>query len=75
MCAYALSLSRIRTIYFGAYDEKSGGIENGPCIYKHRSAHHKPNFYGGIAANEAAKIIQEFFANKRLNKKLREGSI
>ena len=69
MCAYAISLAKIRRLYFGAYDEKSGGVENGPCIYTHRAAHHKPDCYGGIAADEAGKIMNEFFHCRRTNKK------
>ena len=33
MCAAAISLARFRRLYFGAYDEKKGAIENGPRIY------------------------------------------
>ena len=33
MCAAAISEARIAKIYFGAYDEKKGAIENGPRIY------------------------------------------
>ena len=29
MCAQAISLARIRRLYFGAYDPKGGGIEHG----------------------------------------------
>src|ERR1700736_2592791 len=33
MCAAAISLARIRRLYFGAYDAKSGGVEHGPRIF------------------------------------------
>ena len=32
MCAAAISFARIRRLYFGAYDRKGGGVENGPRI-------------------------------------------
>jgi len=48
MCAAAISFARIRRLYFGAYDEKGGGVENGPRIFSSSSCHHKPEIYGGI---------------------------
>ena len=65
MCAHAISLARIRRLYFGAYDEKSGGIENGAHIYHSKSTHHKPEYYGGVRSNEASALMKDFFSNKR----------
>jgi len=39
MCASAISLARIRRIYFGAYDPKGGGIEHGSKIFSHATCH------------------------------------
>jgi len=65
MCATAISYARIRRVYFGAYDEKSGGIEHGAKIFDHSTCHHKPEVYGGIAESECAQILTDFFKNKR----------
>lgn len=65
MCAQAISLARIRRLYFGAYDEKGGGVENGARIFSHSTCHHKPEIYGGIAEAECAKLLKDFFADKR----------
>lgn len=65
MCAQAISLARIKRLYFGAYDPKGGGIEHGPKIYTHSSAFHKPEVYGGIKEQECAHLLQNFFKNKR----------
>ncbi|MBL0318665.1 MAG: nucleoside deaminase [Alphaproteobacteria bacterium] len=67
MCAYAISLARIRRLYFAAYDPKGGGVEHGPCIFHSTSCHHKPEIYGGIAEREAQWLLKEFFQLKRSN--------
>ena len=33
MCAGAISFARIRRLYFGAADEKGGGVEHGPRFF------------------------------------------
>ena len=65
MCATALSHARIRRIYFGAYDPKSGGIDHGPRIYTHNTIHHKPETFGGIMEQECGDILTQFFEAKR----------
>jgi tRNA(adenine34) deaminase len=65
MCASVISLARIRRVYYGAEDKKSGGIDNGPQIYKQKSCHHKPEIYGDIDSKECSKILKDFFAKKR----------
>jgi tRNA(Arg) A34 adenosine deaminase TadA len=65
MCAAALSFARIRRVYFGAYDPKSGGVEHGPKIFSHPTCHHKPEVYGGIEEQECSEVLKEFFKDKR----------
>ena len=65
MCAATISLLRFRRLYFGAYDVKSGGVENGARIFNQPSCHHVPEIYGGIAESKSAKLIKDFFAQKR----------
>jgi tRNA(adenine34) deaminase len=65
MCASAISLARIKRLYYAASDEKSGGIENGAKIFNHRQCHHKPEIYSGIGAVESEKLLKEFFSQKR----------
>lgn len=65
MCAAAISASRIARLYYGASDPKSGGIAQGPRVFSHPQAHHVPEVYDGIAAEESALILQDFFAKRR----------
>ncbi|MGN7678371.1 MAG: nucleoside deaminase [Anaplasma sp.] len=63
MCAYAISLSRIRRLYFGAYNVKCGGVENGPRVFQFCS--HVPEIYGGFFERENTEILQNFFQKLR----------
>jgi tRNA(Arg) A34 adenosine deaminase TadA len=65
MCAAAISFARIRRLYYGAADEKSGGVDHGPRIFAHATCHHVPDVYGGIAEADAARLLTEFFASRR----------
>jgi len=65
MCATAISFARIRRLYFGAEDEKMGGVLHGPRIFASTSCHHEPEVFDGIGAGRAKKIMQEFFKEKR----------
>lgn len=65
MCATAISFARIRRLYFGAYDPKSGGVDHGPKIFSHLTCHHKPEIYGGIQEQDAAALLKKFFEERR----------
>jgi len=65
MCAAAIGLARIRRLYFGAYDPKSGGVEHGPRIFDQPTCHHRPEVYGGIAERAAAALLRAFFKVRR----------
>lgn len=69
MCAHAISLARIRNLYYACPDKKSGGIENGPRVYDAKSCHHKPKVKSGILENESALLLKQFFKTLRLQKK------
>jgi len=65
MCAAAISAARIGRLYYGASDPKSGGVEQGPRVFSHPQAHHKPEIYAGIAEPECAALLRGFFAARR----------
>jgi tRNA(Arg) A34 adenosine deaminase TadA len=65
MCAAAISFARIERLYFGAYDEKAGAVENGVHFFAQPTCHHAPEVYGGIAETEASAMLKEFFASRR----------
>ncbi|WP_085821305.1 nucleoside deaminase [Ruegeria meonggei] len=65
MCAAALAAARIRRIYYGAADPKSGGVAHGARVFTHSQAHHVPEVYDGIGGREATALLKEFFAARR----------
>jgi len=65
MCAAAISFARLRRLYFGAYDPKSGGVEHGPKIFSHSTCHHRPEVVGGLEETQCAALLREFFAARR----------
>ena len=68
MCAAAASHARLDRVIFGAYDLKSGGIENGVRAYSHASLHHKPDVIGGILESDCATLMKKYFQQKRADK-------
>lgn len=65
MCATAISFARMRRVYFGSYDPKSGGVEHGAKIFKQKTCHHKPEIYGGIKESDCSDILKRFFQGLR----------
>ena len=64
-CAGVIAAARIRRLYFGAADPKSGGVLQGPRIFDHDQSHHHPEIYDGIAERECAALMRAFFAGLR----------
>ena len=65
MCAAAISFARIRRLYFGAEDTKSGGTVNGVRFFSDATCHHAPEVYPGMAERECADLMTDFFRNRR----------
>ncbi len=65
MCAGAISLARIRRLYFGAGDEKGGAVENGARFFSLATCHHAPDVYSGFQEAESADLLKKFFAKRR----------
>lgn len=65
MCAAAISFARIRRLYFGARDEKGGGVESGVRFFAQPTCHHAPEVYAGIGEARAAEMLRGFFKARR----------
>lgn len=63
MCAWAIINSRIKTVYFGAYDHNYGAL--GSKIDLRKLTNSKLKVYGGIMEKECNEILQKFFDEKR----------
>jgi len=65
MCAGAISLARLRRLYYGASDPKGGAVDSGVALYGSATCHHVPEVYGGIGEREAAALLTAFFRARR----------
>ena len=65
MCAGAISLARIRRLYYAAPDPKGGAVDHGACVFAQPTCHHAPEVYGGIRESEAAGMLRAFFRARR----------
>jgi tRNA(adenine34) deaminase len=65
MCAGALSLARIRRLYYGAPDPKGGAVDSGVRFFASPTCHHRPEVYGGLGEAEAGSLLREFFKGRR----------
>lgn len=65
MCAAAISLARLRRLYFGAGDAKGGAVEHGPRFFNQATCHHRPEVYGGIGEAAAGELLKAFFRERR----------
>ena len=63
MCAYAIKKCHFNTLYFGAEDQKGGGIING-TQNNLKSINHVSHIY----EKETADLISSFFRDKRESK-------
>lgn len=65
MCAQAISLARLRRVYFGAHDYKAGAIGGACFAYGLKGAFHIPETYQGIMEQECQQLLKDFFAGVR----------
>lgn len=64
MCAGAIINSRIDRVVFGAYDEKAGCF--GSAVnFSLKPFNHKPHIIGGFMEEECARVLKDFFVEKR----------
>jgi tRNA(adenine34) deaminase len=65
MCAGAVSLARIRRLYYGAADPKGGAVESGVRFFAQPTCHHVPEVYSAVGEREAVNLLREFFKARR----------
>jgi tRNA(adenine34) deaminase len=65
MCAGAIANARIKKVYFGAYEKKSGSAESKHKILTESGLNHTVEYEGGILEQECSSILKEYFRKKR----------
>ena len=66
MCLGAILNSRIKTVYFGAKNNKENAINLEEIIDK-AELNHKSELVGGVLEKECGDLISSYFKNKRVN--------
>ena len=65
MCAGAISQSRVKTLIFGAWDEKAGAVGSIWDVLRDPRSPHRTEVISGILEKECADILAQFFKTQR----------
>lgn len=69
MCAGAIINSRIKKVYIGASDEKTGAVGSKLNLFSDYKFNHEVYYEKGILEEESKNILQQFFKKLRIAKK------
>ena len=69
MCAGALINSRIKKVYIGASDQKTGAVGSVFNLLEDYTFNHKVEYEKGVMQEECENILKEFFIKLLKNKK------
>lgn len=65
MCVGALTHARVACLVYGAADPRGGGVESLYRILEDARLPHRVRVVGGVQAEEARALLQEFFLARR----------
>ncbi len=65
MCAGAIMNARIGRVVYGAADPKSGACGSVVNLFAENRLNYHATVVGGVLAEEAAKLLQDFFSARR----------
>ena len=68
MCAGAIINSRIKKVYIGANDEKTGAVGSVLNLFEDYKFNHNVEFEKGILKKECENILKDFFKELRKSK-------
>ncbi len=64
-CAGAIVLAKVKTLVFGAYDEKAGMCGSVGDIVRHPRLNHRVDVQSGVEAEACGELLRDFFAAQR----------
>ena len=65
MCCMAIVNARIKNLYFGAKEPKTGAVVSVDNFLDKDFLNHKVNYSGGYMEGESSELLRDFFATKR----------
>ena len=65
MCCKAIVNARIKNLYFGAKEPKTGAVVSVDNFLDRDFLNHRVSYSGGYMERESANLLRKFFANKR----------
>ena len=65
MCAAAIVHARVRRLVFGAWDARAGAAGSITNVFALPALNHRVDVFGGVLMDECARLLQEFFAQRR----------
>ncbi|MEE4023868.1 nucleoside deaminase [Gordonia sp. PKS22-38] len=65
MCAGAITLARIGTLVFGAWEPKTGAVGSLWDVVRDPRLSHRPEVVGGVLESECRALMLDFFGARR----------
>ena len=65
MCAGAIIAARVSRLMFGAWDAKAGAVGSLRDVVRDSRSNHPVEVVSGVRGDECARLLTEFFAERR----------
>jgi tRNA(adenine34) deaminase len=65
MCATAMLHARLKRVVYAAPDPKTGAAGSVLNLFEIKALNHQTEIEGGVLADQSAKLLREFFAERR----------
>lgn len=72
MCCGAILQARLKNVYFGATDPKTGMAGSITNLFANSAINHQTQVQGGILATQCAALLHGFFAARRARQRLKK---